>query len=244
MTAGGYDPNQYPQGQQPYGQGGYPPPPPPQFGGPGGPGPGGQGGGVSIGDAFNYGFAKFKASPLPWISVVALPAVLVILLYAVTFAGKAGIAFLLYPLVVIATVLAVNLAIAGALREADGIRLSFDNLFQFKNLGQFVIAYILVAIATSVGLIACCVGSIVVAFFLMFTNFFVIDHNQDAITAIKSSFNLVKSNPGEYVLLALVTWALVAAGTAICGIGVLVTGPIAVNLFAYSFRRITGGRIA
>lgn len=250
MTAGGYDPNQYPQGQQPYGQGGYPqgqqpypqggfpPPGPPPHGGPGGPGAPGS---FSVGDAFNYALNKFKANPGPWIALTALAAVPALIQLIGSVAKSSALISIGGLLGLVAGIVVVNLATGGALREADGVKLTFDNMFQFRNIGNSIAAYFITVIGVTIGSCFCFIPGFLVATLLMFGQYFIIEHNQDAITGLKSSFELVKANFGDYAVLALAALGILLAGFIVCGVGLLVAAPIASLMIAYAFRRSTGG---
>jgi len=64
------------------------------------------------------------------------------------------------------------------------------------------------------------------------------------IDALKASFSTVRAHVGETLLSFLVQGLLVVAGLFACGVGILATGPIALLIQVYTYRRLSGGPIA
>ena len=75
----------------------------------------------------------------------------------------------------------------------------------------------------------------------MFALHFVIDVDQSPVAAVRSSVQLVISNVGQLLLLALAVLVLTAVATALCGIGLLVAGPVTVMALTYSYRTLNDG---
>jgi uncharacterized membrane protein len=134
--------------------------------------------------------------------------------------------------------------IRGALMLANGQRLEVGHMFNFSNFGTILVAAILVGIASFLGIFLCFVGSIVVAIFTPFYLFFIIDKNQGAWESIMSSINLVASNFGKVILLLLACIAAYIVGVILCGIGLLVTAPVALLALTYGYRKLQGDPIA
>jgi uncharacterized membrane protein len=134
--------------------------------------------------------------------------------------------------------------IRGALRIADGHRLELGDMLKVDRFGTVLVAALIVGALTAVGTLLCYVGAIVVAFFTLFYLFFVLDKNLGAWDSIKASFDLVKSNAGDVLLLGLAAIALYIVGAILCGIGLLVTAPVALLMLTFGFRRLQNEPVA
>lgn len=263
-----HDPPQSPSSGQtpPPGSGDSTPPPPPPAGGyPPPPGyypPAGPGAGdFSIGVAFGWGWKKFRENLGPLILValviVGVLIVLGIIRVAVAAGGDAavdpatgqvenpglfGTAFffsvLLGLLQFVVSVIVSAGIIKGALDITQGRPLELATMFRGFSLAQLVIASILTSLLTLVGLVVFIVGAIVVAFFLSFTTYFIVDEGQSAIDAMKASFNFTKSHAAELLLLFLAIIGANILGACLCGIGLLVTVPVTILAQAYAYRSL------
>lgn len=249
--------------------GGYgtPPPPPPPA-----PATGSQP--FSVGEAFGWGWAKFQQNLGPiLIAVLVYFAILVVVQFvwyllfsralindstltvnqttgAISYSGGSGFfaSLLLYALSTFAFfVLFAFLqaaVIRGALMIADGKRLVVGDMFRFEQLGTILVAALIVGAFTAVGTLACYVGAVVVSFFTAFYLFFIIDKKLGAWESIVASFNLVKENIGSVLVLLLGVLAAYIVGALLCGIGLLVTAPVALLALTFGYRRLQNQPIA
>jgi uncharacterized membrane protein len=262
----------YPSPQQggfpPPPSGGFPPPPsqhdagfpPPPAGY--GPGAGYQPPSSDIGAAFSWGWEKFKGSwgvlvgsALLWglgIGVIAAIGFAIAGAVAgtasaartsagVTAASSFGIGGII--IVAILTLLAAFVSQIGLangwLKIADTGRADLGDFFKLRNVGQGILLALLLALAS--GLLSWTgIGSVAVAFFGAYAIFFVVDKGLGAIDAIKASVRLALDNAGVTIVAVLVS----AAGSIACGVGVLVTIPLASLVLIFVYRRVTGGRVA
>jgi uncharacterized membrane protein len=253
--------------------GGYPPPPPPptEGGYPPPPGyypPAGPGaGGFSVGEAFGWGWRKFRENLGPLVvvalAIVAVLIVLGIIRFALTAGTEAAIdpatgqvenpglfgtalvsSLLLGLLQFVVSVIVSAGIIKGALDITQGRPLELGTMFKGFDLVQLIIASILTSLLTFVGLIACLVGAIVVAFFLSFTTYFIVDEGQSAIDAMKSSFQFTKANAGDLLLLFLAIIGANILGACLCGVGLLITVPVTILAQAYAYRSLRQQQIA
>jgi len=81
-----------------------------------------------------------------------------------------------------------------------------------KSLVQLFIAAVLVGLAIGIGMLLLVIPGIIAAFLLMFTFVIIIVENLPAVDAMKKSFELVKSNLGDLVMLFV---AVIGIGIAI-----------------------------
>ncbi|MFC4606049.1 hypothetical protein [Rhodococcus kronopolitis] len=240
---GGYPP-------PPGGQGGYMPPPPPGYDAPAFPPPGFSGPGgmpqLTVGNALGYAWEKFKANAGVWVGIVLLIALIEIALSFIfdlnstefTVWGAIG--------TIVTTIVGylVNAALVrGALHELDGNKPAIGSFFQFTNVGAIIVASLVVGALTGIGFLLLIIPGIVVAFLTWWTLQFVIDQQQDPITAIKSSFRAISQNVGPLVLLTLALIGINIVGALLCMVGLLVTIPITTIASTYAYRVVVGGRV-
>ena len=249
--AGSPPPGNYPPpGSYPPPPGNYPPPPgnyPPP---PGNYGAAGYGGGVpptlSVGDAISFGWNKFKDNAGVWIGIILIAAVIQIVLSFIFRSNSTDFSALYSIWSIIGTIVSavvgylINAAlIRGALHEVDDNKPAFGSFFQFANVAAVIIASVLVGIATAVGLILLVIPGLVVVFLTWWTLQFVVDRNEDAITAIKSSFRAISSNAGQLFVLALALVGINIVGAILCGLGLLVSIPVTVIASTYAYRVVS-----
>jgi uncharacterized membrane protein len=132
----------------------------------------------------------------------------------------------------------------GVLKIVDGQPVAIGDFFKPRNLGQVLVAGLIVGVLTAIGYALCYLPGIIVALFMMFTYLFVIDRNLGAIDAMKASFDVVKNNFGPAILAFLIAGIIMAVGGFVCGIGVIVALPVAQLFLAYAYRTLTGGPVA
>lgn len=251
-----------PPGGFPPPQGGYPPPPgsypppPPAFD----PGYGQlqHVGGLSVGAAISYGWRKFSGNAGIWILIMLIAAAIQFVLGLIFRAGPEVAAdgtidfsgvYSLWGIVglVVTTIVGYLIQaamIGGALHETSGTKPAIGSFFQFANVGAIVLASFLVGVLSTVGLVLLIIPGIIVAFLTWWTLQFVIDQNQDAITAIKSSFRAISSNWGTLLLLALALVGLNILGAIPCGLGLFVTVPMTIIASTYAYRVTVGQPVA
>jgi hypothetical protein len=225
----------------------YPPESAP--GGGGGTGVGGTayaggGGELNVGEALSYGWNKF-------VQYIGQIIVIVLVIFAIQLAfsilsqvltRNGGVGSILVGFAVaaigwiVALVLQAGLIRAG-LAVTRGEAPEVGMLFQTANLGPFIIATILVGLLFFVGLLACCIGAVVVSIFTLFYGYFIIDRGAEPVDSIGSSFRLVRDNFSSVLVFAIVVFVL---NLVTCGLAVGVT-QIAT---AYAYRKLTGQPVA
>ncbi|SDI15497.1 hypothetical protein SAMN05444695_105203 [Rhodococcus triatomae] len=207
-----------------------------------------------MGDAISYGWSKFTKNWLVWVGIGLIfwliQALVGLLNPNFSFdtdsaSGSTMAAFSIWGILVslIGAVIGILIQAAmvrGALHELDGNKPVIGSFFQFTNVAAIFIAAILVGILTTIGFILLIIPGLVVLFFTWWTMQFVIDQEQDAITAIKSSFRTISQNAGTLFLLALALVGINIVGALLCGIGLLVTTPVTLIASTYAYRLVTG----
>ncbi|MFD4354254.1 hypothetical protein ACFWPX_16995 [Nocardia sp. NPDC058518] len=213
---------------------------------------------LSVGDAIGYGWTKFKDNALVWIGMVVIAFLIQALISFLFGLGNTGdtdsdggVSFGFGLLQILGTIVSTVIGylisaafVRGALHETDGNKPGFGSFFKFTNVGAVIVAGLLVGLATGIGLLLCIIPGLVVAFFTWWTMQFVIDRDQDGVTAIKSSFSAISSNAGTLLLLALALFGINIVGALLCGLGLLVTVPLTIIASTYAYRVVTGGPVA
>ncbi|MEK8228578.1 hypothetical protein NKG05_25020 [Oerskovia sp. M15] len=128
----------------------------------------------------------------------------------------------------------------GALDESQGRRPDVAAFFRIGNVGNVILAAFLVGIMATVGIVLCILPGLAVLLFSAFVYYFTLDKQQDAITAIKSSWSLVAKNFGSVFLLLLALFGINIVGALLCFVGLLVTIPLSYIAVAYAYRRLIG----
>jgi uncharacterized membrane protein len=80
--------------------------------------------------------------------------------------------------------------------------------------------------------------------FAWFTTVAIVDRNLSPIDGIRASIDIVKANFGSVLLAVLTFLALIFVGVLFCGVGLLVTAPVAYLFLVYTYRRLSGGSVA
>jgi uncharacterized membrane protein len=261
--SGGYPPPPPPQ------SGGYPPPPPQQGGGY----PPAAGQQYSIGEAFSWAWNKFSKNASPLIVATIVYAVIAGVIYGIFFglafalaptvttysdygngvqySASAGFGVLSYimltlgNIVLVVVVYAIQSAYTSSLLDiADGQQVSLGSFFKPRNLGNVVVAGVILAVLTTIGSILCVLPGLIVAFFTMFTIYALLDRNLSPMDAIRASVDLTRANLSNAILAWLLAALVVAAGAAVCYVGLIVAAPVASLFLVYTYRRFTGGQVA
>ncbi len=236
------------------GFGGQMMPPPP---------PGGTAGNLPPGpysptDAMGYGWRQFVANLGPIIAAVLLLFIgLIIVSVVLTLAtggfdaamrGEVTVGARLVNLVTQFIALLISAAIVrAALAIVDGREFNLAEFFRMEQMGQVVIAAILLSLATVIVSfipILGIVGNLLISFFGQFILFFILDDEMDAIPAITSSVSFVGSHFSPLLVLMLLSFVAVVAGALLCGVGLLAAIPVVVIAQAYTFRRLRNQPVA
>lgn len=204
------------------------------------------GGRLDIGAALSYGWEKFVANLSTMILIVAIFfGVQVVFNIVIQFLRPNGLVTgLLVTGVVIAIAVFVGLMIeAGLIRAAlaitEGRPPEASMMFSTERLVPFAIGAVIVALLSFVGILACCIGYVVVRLFLLFWGFYILDpkRNDEPVDAVKNSYNLVSKNAGDVLVFAIV---VVVINIVTCGLAIGVT-EIAIG---YAYKQLNGDPIA
>ncbi|MGP4056830.1 hypothetical protein ACTWP6_18750 [Mycobacterium sp. 4D054] len=227
---------------------------------------------LTVGEAFNWAWNKFSKNAIPLIVATLVFAVVIIALQSIIsivqmlvspgdtsyVADDSGLSFS-YATTGVAGILVsivgwfLSLIVGAAIQSAflggifdiaNGQQVTVGSFFRPRNIGNVIIAGLIVGVITTIGFFLCIVPGVIASFLLMFTTIAVLDRNLSPMDAIKSSFETAKNNVGPVFLIWLTSIAVVLVGALLCGVGLLVAAPLAALLLVYTYRTLNGGYVA
>lgn len=226
------------------------PPPPPPGGNAPQPPSGGGGGNVDIGAAVSHGWNGFTQNIAPWIIAMLIVAAAGAVAYVFGFVVLLGLAsrggffmsLIGYGLFV-GLILVVSLVTSyglynGALQASRGETPTLQTMWDMAKFGNFAITVVLVGVITTIGFMLCWIPGIIAMFLLFLAPWLAIDQGLAPVDAMKASYERITKNFGGFFILWIVTMLVYYAGVIICGIGVLVSAPVALMTFAYGYRQL------
>jgi uncharacterized membrane protein len=211
----------------------------------------------NVGDALGYGWARFRGSPTTYaLGVLVLAGGLAVAAVAgalvqtamVDVTSGLGVSLLAGALAVGLLVLAAQVLGAGFLRGALGVTegrpFEVRDVLRTEGIGRIVTTGLVIAAGTFLGSLLCYLPGLAVAFLTQWSLYFVIDRGLGPGAAIRASVDLVTSRLTESLVWFVVGGLVVAAGAALCGVGLLVALPVVLLGGAYTYRALTGQVVA
>ena len=201
---------------------------------------------LDVGSALSYGWKKFQENVGPFIILVLAVFVAIVvlnILQAVLTPNNGGFLALIWSLALAVVVFIVSFIIqAGVYRAGLGVTKgetpSVALLTETNNIGPFIVTVILVGLGAFVGFILCILPGIAWLIFTAYAPILALDKGMGPGEAISTSINWVKDNFGQVFLILLVSWVVYIAGAILCGVGLLVSIPVALVAIIYSYRAL------
>jgi hypothetical protein len=210
---------------------------------------------LSVGDAIRFGWTRFKANPWTWIGAIIIAAVIQGVLnilfgnrsvFRVDTFGQSlwTVGWIVGSIVAVVVGYLINAALVrGALHEVDGQHPSLGSFFRFTNVGNVILASLLVGVLTAIGLILFVIPGLIVAFLSWWTLQFVIDRHDSAVDGVRSSFRTISSQAGPVFRLALALIGINILGAIPLGLGLLITVPLSTIASTYAYRVVSGANV-
>jgi uncharacterized membrane protein len=127
------------------------------------------------------------------------------------------------------------------LKKLLGQPVEFGDMFKgFHFFLATLLAVLLIAIFTFLGILACIIPGLVVCAMYMFTYLFIIDRKMDFWPAMQASHDIVKRDYFGYTLFFLALILLQILGVLACIVGVLVTIPVMYGAITVAYRDTVG----
>jgi uncharacterized membrane protein len=130
------------------------------------------------------------------------------------------------------------------LEIANGHQVAIGDFFKPRNVGNVIIASLIVGVLAGIGSALCFIPGLIVGFLLMFTIVALLDRNLSPVDAIKASFETTTNNLGPAVLAWLVAVAIGLVGALVCLVGLIVAVPVEMLFIVYTYRRLNGAEVA
>lgn len=202
---------------------------------------------LDVGSAISYGWKKFSENVGPFILLVLAVFVAVIvlnILQGILTPNSGGFLALVWSLALSIVVMVVSFIIqAGVYRAGLGVtrgqQPSVSMLTQTDNMVPYILTVILVGLGAFVGFLLCIIPGIIWLIFTAYAPILALDKGTSPVEAITTSLNWVKDNMGQVFLILLVSWVVYIAGALLCGVGLLVSIPVALVAIIYSYRALT-----
>lgn len=216
---------------------------------------GGGGGGygpatLDVTDAIKFGWESLKryfGQLAILLAAIFLSMLLVMVVFAVLIVPLADHPVLQMITMTIGYTLALVVAfiISKGLIEAvlvicDGQEPDLGRVFNFENIGPYVLTALLFGVVVMVGSILCIIPGIIANVALQFWPYAVVDEDKGPVDALKASWELVSTRTGEVLIFLLGMWALNLVGALLCGLGLIVTIPITMIATGYAWRVLRG----
>lgn len=165
--------------------------------------------------------------------------------------GAVAIMILLYAAIFAVSLYIGACIVSANLDVADGKPVTFGTFFRARSFGLYVGTALLVGLGVLIGSLVI-VGGLIFGFFAQYAVFFAVDRGLGPVDALKASFQIVKDNLGQALVVFLITLGVALAGVAVavitCGLGGIISYPVIAALsgliHVYTYRRLTGGVIA
>ena len=157
--------------------------------------------------------------------------------------SSGGFVAIIWSLTLSAVVFIISFIIqAGVYRAGLGVTKgetpSVAQLTETTNIGAYIVTVILVGLGFLVGLFLCILPGIAWLIFTAYAPILALDKGMGPGEAISTSINWVKDNFGQVFVILLVSWVVYIAGAILCGVGLLVSIPVALVAIIYSYRAL------
>jgi uncharacterized membrane protein len=229
---------------------------------------------LNIGEGFSWAWNKFTQNAVPLIVSALIFGVIVSVVYGIVYGlafalapssvstydtsgngfeystsasfGLASILVLIVgSLLLLVLIAALESAYLGGILDiANGQPVTIGSFLKPRNVGNVIVATLIIGIAASIGYALCVIPGLAVALLTFFAVIALLDRNLSAVDAIKTSYEVVKANLVPTLLVLLSCAAIGVVGALVCFVGLFVAIPVAALLQVYAWRRLTGGQIA
>ena len=233
----------------------------------------GQGGYDAVG-AIKYGWEKFSKKPAELLVPMLVAVVVVGLVFAVIYAvlgalllggggfttdpatgvttydaGPGFLAFMVgYAVMLLFSVLVGQFVgaalVRGGVDTVDGRPVSMGSIWQGWDKGQVALAGLLLAVGIAIGYVLCFIPALIFGFLTQYTLFFVVDQKMKAVDAIKASIAFTRAHLAETLVFYLLSSVTIFVGALLCGLGLLVAGPVVIVGSAYTYRVLNGHQVS
>lgn len=211
---------------------------------------------LDLGAAFRWAWDVFRAGPGPWIGVVAITYAVIAGLLVVAVAlialasrwgsgtGLVALLVLWFLVFVLVAQLPVLLLLRGAVDAADGRPVSFRSMADPATLARAGLTLGLVLVGVLVGYVLLVVPGIVFGVMAGYALHHTVDDGLEPVAAVRASIATFRARPWPALGVLLVTGLAAGVGVYACGVGIVVSAPVAYLAQVHGFRQITDRTVA
>ena len=209
---------------------------------------------VDLGAAFRFGWDVFRARPGPLVGAAALAYAVLIgtwVVMALAGVGLAALGRIPVPAVIVGVAAALLLGsmlgqlptfwmLRAGVDAVDGRPITLRRIVEPAALGPAAAAFGLVLAGILVGSLLLVLPGMLFGVVSGFTLHFVVDQGRAAPDAVRASIQLFRRQPGSALGLFVVPAFAAGLGGYLCGVGLLVSLPVAMVAQVHGFRQLTG----
>lgn len=205
---------------------------------------------LGVGTAMSYGWNRFREHAGRFILMMLVVAAISTVVTQVSFfivlpmlPGRTGsaeaftIAATLTFGVVVAFFLQAGVYRAG-LAITEGHRPDLAMLIDADHIVRFAATVALIGLGAYVGIALCVIPGIVWLLFTGYAPIISLDQGVGPLRAIRRSIEMIGRNSGTAAPILVVAFLTYWSGVLLCGVGILMTGPVALVAVVYSYRWI------
>jgi uncharacterized membrane protein len=193
-------------------------------------------------EAIRFGFALAKQNIIFFIGLF----VVVVIISALTSSIQFGVALAKQPflyLVIYIAIFIVNTIIGMGLIKislefVDRKKPQFSDLFQTKNLVNFILASLIRGVITLIGFILLIIPGIIFSIRLQYVTYLIIDKNLPPVDAVKKSWDMTKGNAWNLFFLGILLFLINVLGAIILLVGLFVTVPLTMLATTFVYRKL------
>ncbi len=128
------------------------------------------------------------------------------------------------------------------LKAARGENAEIGDVFSgFSVIVPSFLLFLIMGIAISIGFVLCVLPGLLLCFALAWAPFLMADGDTDPMSCLRRSWEFTRANFGAAIVFVLVAGIVGSVGSAIGGLGQIVTMPIGQMMMAYGFLSAFGG---
>jgi uncharacterized membrane protein len=193
-------------------------------------------------EAIRFGFALAKENIIFFIGlfvvVVIISALTSSIQFGVSLAKQPFLYLVLYIVIfIVNTIIGMGL-IKISLEFVDRKKPQFSDLFQTKNLVNFILASLIRGVITLIGFILLIIPGIIFSIRLQYVTYLIIDKNLPPVDAVKKSWEMTKGNAWNLFFLGILLFLINVLGAIILLVGLFVTVPLTMLATTFVYRKL------
>jgi len=202
---------------------------------------------LDVGSAISYGWKKFTENVGPFIILmlaVFVAFIVISIIQSVLTPNGSGVVALMWSAFIgVLAYVVTTIVQAGVYRAGLGVtkgeKPSVAQLTDTTNIVPYILTILLVGVGAFIGFVLCIIPGIIWLIFTAYAPILALDKGIGPVEAITQSINWVKDNFGQVFVILLVSYIVYIVGFCLCGVGALVSIPVALVAMIYSYRALS-----